>query len=453
MSAVDRTRPPATPELPPFTLPVAVETVLENGLSIVLVEDRRFPLVSARLGFFSGSKHEPPELRGLADATAAVLIEGTASRTAKQIADETAALGGSLRADASPDALVIAGNALAENLDALLDLIADVARNATFPEEEVELRKQQSTQELLAELSDAGYIADEKVNEIVFGPHPYARQEPTLESIARLDRTALETFRNAHLAPNNAVLVLLGDLPSNAQALIESRFGDWARRDAPAAPAAAFPAPRRSVVLVDRPGSVQADVRVARVSVTRSHPHYFPLLVANTIVGGGASSRLFTSVREAKGYAYDARSVVQPMRDGGLFAAVTQVRNEVLKDALDAVIDELRRIGAERAGDDEIATAQNYLSGTFVIRLETHESLAAQIVGTKLMGLPLEYLESYTARVRAVSAGDVRAAAAVHMNAADAAIVVVGDAKALAPQLGSFGEVRLERVPSGGSAS
>lgn len=447
MNAIDRTRPPETPDLPPFKIPGAFETVLGNGLSVVIVEDRRFPLVSARLGFFAGSKHEPAELRGLADTTAAVLLEGTTSRTAKQIADEMTALGGALRSDASADSLVIAGNALAEGIEHLLDLVADVARNAVFPEEEVELRKQQSRQELLAELSDAGFIADEKINEVVFGPHPYARQEPTLKSIDRLDRAALESFRNAHLAPNNAVLVLLGDVPANAVQLIERRFGDWARRDVPAGPRAVFPAPRRSVVLVDRPGSVQADVRLGRVSITRTHPQYFPLLVANTILGGGTSSRLFTNVREAKGYAYDARSVVQPMKDGGMFAAVTQVRNEVLKDALDIVIGELRRMGAETAAEDEIATVKNYLSGTFVIRLETQESLAAQIAGTKLMGLPLEYLENYTANVRSVDAAQIRAAARAFMDAEDAAIVVVGDARALAPQLEGFGEVRIEKVP------
>ena len=198
MNAIDRTRPPETPDLPPFKIPGAFETVLGNGLSVVIVEDRRFPLVSARLGFFAGSKHEPAELRGLADTTAAVLLEGTTSRTAKQIADEMTALGGALRSDASADSLVITGNALAEGIEHLLDLVADVARNAVFPEEEVELRKQQSRQELLAELSDAGFIADEKINEVVFGPHPYARQEPTLKSIDRLDRAALELYCRAY---------------------------------------------------------------------------------------------------------------------------------------------------------------------------------------------------------------------------------------------------------------
>jgi predicted Zn-dependent peptidase len=200
------------------------------------------------------------------------------------------------------------------------------------------------------------------------------------------------------------------------------------------------------VVLLDRPGSVQADVRIARTAITRTDPEYFPLLVGNTILGGGASSRLFTNVREEKGYAYDARSTVHAMRDGGLFAATTQVRNEVLRAAIETVIDELRRMGEEPVAPDDLATAKNYLSGTFVMRLETQESLAAQIAGTKLMGLPLEFLEQYTANVRAVDAGRIRDAAARYARPDDAAIVVVGDAEALAPQLAGFGDVAVEKA-------
>jgi zinc protease len=281
----------------------------------------------------------------------------------------------------------------------------------------------------------------------VFDGHPYARQEPTLDSIERLDRAAVVAFRDRCLAPNKATLVLAGDFPANAVDLLQKHFGDWQAIQPPTPPPADFPAPRREIVLIDRAGSVQADIRVARVSVTRTHPDYFPLLVGNTVLGGGASSRLFMNVREEKGYAYDARSVVQPMRDGGMFTALTQVRNEVLKDALGLVLEEMHRIGKEPVGADELATVKNYLSGTFVLRLETLEGLAAQISATRMLGLPLDYLEQYTARVRAVSPEQIRAAAAKYMDPDPASIVVVGDAEALAPQLESFGGIRIEKAP------
>lgn len=440
---MDRTKPPETPGLPVYKLPPVFETRLANGLTVLLVEDNRFPLVTLRLGFPAGSKYDPAELRGLSETAAALLTEGTSLRTARQIAEEAAGIGGGLGADSSADSLALAGNALSENLERLLDLTADVARNSTFPEDEVALRKQNRKQELLAQRSDAGFLADEKFSEIVFAPHPYARQDPTPESIDRLDRGALAAFRDQHLVPDGAVLVLLGALPPRERALemIAARFGDWTRREAPAPPAAEFPAPARTVTLVHRPGSVQADIRIGRLAVTRNHPDYFPLLVANTILGGGASSRLFASVREKMGYAYDAHSSAAPLRDAGTFSVVTQVRNEVLEPALDALLAQMQGIAASDVSQDELTTAANYLSGVFVMRLETQDGVASQLAAVKLLGLPLDYLERYTARVRAVTAAQIRTAAARYIAPEPASIVVVGDGSAIAERLAAFGKV------------
>jgi len=445
---IDRTKPPHTPDLPVFKLPAVFETSLPNGLEVVLVEDRRFPLVSARLGFQAGSKYDLQDLAGLSESAGALLTEGTASRTARQIAEEVASLGGTLRADSSPDALIIAGSALSENLVKLLELIREVARHATFPEDEVALRQQNRTQALLAQRSQAAFLAGEKFAQVVFGSHPYSRQDPTLESIDRLNRAALKEFRDRYLVPNNAVLVLLGALPSRAQVLdlIGARFGDWERKDAPPPPPARFPVPRRSLVLVNRPGSVQADIRIGKLAVTRRDPDYFPLLIGSTILGGGASSRLFMNIREQQGYAYDAHCSVHPLKDSGAFSVGTQVRNEVLEAALDAVLAEMKDIARQNVSAEELANAKNYLSGAFVIRLETQDGLASQLAAVKLMGLPIEYLEKYTSRVRSVEPGKIRAAAGRYMTPKDAAVIVVGDAPKISPQLQKFGKIAVEEA-------
>jgi len=445
---MDRTKPPQTAELPVFKLPPVFETRLANGLTVLLVEDKRFPMVTARLGFEAGAKYDPAELRGLSETAGALLTEGTTQRTSRQIAEEAASIGGSVHADSSADSMVLAANALSENLPRMLDLMADVARNANFPEDEVALRKQNRKQELAAQRADAGYLADEKFSEIVFSPHPYSRQDPTPESIDRLDRAALAGFRDRYLAPANAVLVLLGALPERKQTLelIEARFGDWASKETPAAPAAKFPAPGKSITLVDRPGSVQADLRIGRLAVTRTDQDYFPLLVANTILGGGASSRIFANIREKMGYAYDVHSAAIPLKDSGTFSVATQVRNEVLVPAIQALLAEMREIASQDVLADELATAKNYLSGVFVIRLETQDGLASQLAAVKLLGLPLDYLEKYTARVRAVDAAAIRAAAASYISPDAVAVVAVGDAAEIAKQLETFGKVSIVKA-------
>ncbi len=445
--SMDRTRPPQTPDLPAYKLPPVFETKLDNGMSVLLVADARFPIVTARLGFQAGSKHDPEKLAGLSETAAALLTEGTESRTARQIAEEAAAMGSSLHADSSADALLIAGSTLAENFTQFVDLLADVARHANFPDDEVELRKQNRLQELAAQRSDASFLAEEKFNKVVFGPHPYSHQDPVPESIERLSRHALAGFRDRYLVPNNAVLVLLGALPPRERTLkiIQAQFSDWQGRELPAPPAAEFPEPKRTITLIDRPGSVQADIRIGRIGVTRRDPDYFPLIVGNTILGGGASSRLFTRIREEKGFSYDVHSVAQPLQDAGIFAVVTQVRNEVLKPAIEGLIGEMKRMGAHAVESDELASTKNFLSGGFVIRLETQDGVASQLIAVKLLGLPLDYLENYTTQIRAVTPEQIRAAAK-YMDSEGASFVIVGDASQIQKQLETFGPVRLEKA-------
>jgi predicted Zn-dependent peptidase len=443
-----RTEPPRTSTLPVYKLPPVFETRLGNGLQVLLIEDRRLPMVTARLGFEAGSKYDPPELRGLSETAAALLTEGTTHRGSRQIAEEVATIGGTLYADSSPDSLILAGSVLSENLPRLLGLMSDVTRNAEFPEDEVALRKENRRQELAAQRAEAAFLADEKFAEVVYSPHPYARQDPTPESIERLSRGALAGFRDRYLAPNNAVLVLLGAMPerSAVMELIEARFGDWSGKQPPAAPAGRPPAPKRVIVLVDRPGSVQADIRIGRLALTRSDPDYFPLLVGNTILGGGTASRIFSNIREKQGFAYDAHSATMPLEDSGAFSVVTQVRNEVLVPAIEAVQAEMKQIADEDVSADELDTAKNYLSGVFVMRIETQDGLASQIAAVKLLGLPLEYLEKYTLRIRAVEASQIRAAAAKYISPEAASIVVVGDASAIARDLERFGEVSIVKA-------
>lgn len=445
----DRSRPPVTPELPAYKLPPVVQTKLANGLEVILVREDQLPLVSLRLGFPAGSRFDPPGLWGLSETTAAMLTEGTTRRTARQIADEVTDLGASLRAHSGADVLVIEGSVLAENFASFLELVADVACNAIFPEPELKLRKQIRKQELLAQRALADFLAQEKLAQVVFGAHPYAHQDPTPESIEKIDRAALVSFRDRYLTPAQAVLIVVGALPAAEETLklVEARFGKWTGEPAPAPAPASPPEPQRTVTLIDRPGSVQADVRIGRLAVTRTHPDYFPLLVANTILGGGASSRLFMNIREKRGFAYDAHSALNAFKEAAILEVITQTRNEVMGEALAAVSEEMRRIATEPVSATELEAAQNYLSGVFVIRLETQQGLASQLAAVRLLGLPLEYLENYTQRVRAVLPEQILAVAARYINPEKAAIVVVGDATQLRPSLEKFGLTKVEKAP------
>jgi len=445
---IDRTKPPETPPIPSYKLPPISAVTLANGLNVVLIQDARFPLVAARLNVPAGSKFDPKELPGLSEAVATLLIEGTKTRTSRQISEEGDAIGGSLSGASGLDSLTVAGSALSENLAKLMSLMADVAINASFPAGEVDLEKRNRAQNLISERSQPSFLAREKFAEAVFGSSPYAHIGPTPESIQKLDVAALANFREAYLIPNNATLIVLGRLPAREEVMktITERFGAWQRKDAPASPKVDPPAPKRQIVLVDRPGSVQADIHVGRTAPTRLTSDFFPLNLGSNILGGGVSSRMFTDIRERDGFAYDAHSEYATSRDAASFAAVTEVRNEVLEPALKEVLEEMDRMANQPVSKEELANIKNYMSGLYLLRLETQEGLASQLNGMKTLGLPENYLETYVTRVRSVEPDQIQAAAKKYMASGQAAIVVVGDASKIGDALKKFGEVSVVKA-------
>jgi len=445
---MDRTKPPQTPPIPAYKLPPVFETKLPNGLGVVLVEDARFPLVTARLNVQGDSKFDPKDLPGLAEGVAAVLTEGTKTRTARQISEETDGLGGSLGASAGEDSMTISGGALAENLAKLLGLMADVARNANFPKDEVDLYKQNRIQSLMADRSQPGFLADEKMAEVVYGTSPYAHIAPTPEAVQKLDSKTLAGFRDTYLVPNNGTLILIGKLPARAELLktIAEQFGSWAQKPLPAPPRMDLPAPKRQIVLVDRPGSVQADIHVGRLAPTALAPEYFPLMVGNVALGGGTNSRMFKNIREKEGFAYDAHSSYDAHREAGDFQAVTQVRNEVIEPAMKAVLAELDGMAGAPMPAAELSNVKNFIAGNFLLGLETQDGLANQLVSMKARGLPNDYLETYTTKVRQVEPNQVQAVAKKYIAPGESAVVVVGDASKIGDALKKLGTVTVTKA-------
>jgi zinc protease len=432
------------PPLPtrPIKLPTSFETTLSNGLVVVVVEDQRLPLVSYRLAMPSGDAHEPRELPGLLDMLTGLLTEGTQSRTSRQIADQVARLGATLQAGANSDYTTVAASSLTMFSEDILELMADVALRPVFPENEVELAKQNTKESLKQQRAQPAFLANEMVAKIMFGKHPYSVTAPTPESIDATSRQHLVDFHKLKFIANNAVMVVVGDV--NRQTIleqVEKFFGEWQQGTIEGDN---FPAPPertlRSAYVVDRPGSAQANIIIANHGITRTSPDYFPLLVMHTILGANASSRLFMNLREEKGYTYGAYSSLDARRTAGTFRATAEVRTPVTGDSLKEFFYELKRIRTEPVSEKEISDAKAYLTGVFPIRLETQEGVIDQLVQIKMFGLANDYLELYRSRVQAVTIEQIQEVARKYVRPEVAALVVVGDAAQLVDQIKPYSE-------------
>lgn len=439
---IRRQAPPPPLQPRPILIPTPRETTLANGLTVVVVEDSRLPLVSYRLAFRVGGAFDPPELPGLTDLLAGLLPEGTESRSSREIADEVARIGASLSAGANSDYTIVAASALAQFNDQIMDLMAEVVLEPSFPENEVELAKQNTKESLRQQRAQPSFLASEMVSRVMFGDHPYSVVAPTPESIDRFSRDEFVKFHRAKLVPNSAVFIVVGDVRHDEILnRLESLFSGWQRGEDVVAN---FPAPpvrtRRTAYLVDRPGSAQSNIVIANSGIIRTNPDYFPMLLMHTVVGANASSRLFMNLREDKGYTYGAYSNLDARRTAGTFRAMAEVRTPVTGDSLKEFFFELDRIGNERVSDKEIADAKSYLTGVFPIRLETQEGLTDQLVQIKMLNLPGDYLEHYRDNVQAVTAEEIQRVAQKYVKTDEAALIVVGDGASVLEQMKPYAE-------------
>lgn len=444
MSQTESFRSQAPAPLPPrpIVIPAARETVLANGLSIVVVEDSRLPLISYRLAFRVGGAFDPPGLPGLTDLLAGLLPEGTESKTSREIADEVARMGASLSAGATSDYTIVGASALAPFNDPILGLLAEVVLQPSFPEHEVELAKQNTKESLRQQRAQPSFLASEMVSRVMFGEHPYSIVAPTPESIDRSSREEFVKFHRARFVPNNAVFIVVGDVKYDTIVKrLESLFSTWQHG---ADLVIDFPAPpvrtSRTAYLVDRRGSAQSNIVIANSGIVRTSPDYFPMLLMHTVLGANASSRLFMNLREEKGYTYGAYTNLDARRTAGTFRATAEVRTPVTGDSLKEFFYELDRIRNELVSEKEINDAKSYLTGVFPIRLETQEGLTDQLVQIKMLNLPADYLQQYRDRVQAVTVDEIQRVARKYVKTAEAAVIVVGDGTAVLDQIKPYCE-------------
>ena len=427
--------PPSAPR--EATLPQPVEKTLANGLRVIVVPKHDIPLVAARLLVKAGAASDPVGRDGLAELAATVLTQGTKTRTAEQIARDVEALGATLNSGASWDSTTVDLSVMSSNLARAMEYVADVARNATFAKDEFERERAQTIDALQVDLSEPRPLAQMVAARLTFGAEPYGHNlnglPATLQKITRND---LVKFHAAHYRPDNSVLILAGDVKAEAAfSLAEASFGKWAKAAKASArqaqtEASATSTPR--VVVVDMPESGQAAVVIARRGIRRSDPGYMHALVANSILGGGYSSRLNQEIRIKRGLSYGASSSFEPRADVGPFTARAQTKHESAAEVAGIITGEMGRLGSTDLLDAELVPRKAVLIGEFAQSLETTSGIVDRVSALALHGLPLSDINHYISGVQSVTAEDVRKFSTARLGGSDVNVVVAGDAKQLA---------------------
>ena len=448
-SKVERmNKAPVSKEMLRVNLPKPVEATLDNGISVLIMEDHRFPMVYVQLQLSSaGGLYDPAALPGLANATASMLREGTKTRTSKKLSEDIDRLGATLNAYAgfgSPTASLSASG-LSDNVDQWFPLLTDILFNSTFPPEELEKYKARLKVQLKQQRSQPSFLAMEQFNRVVYGNHPAAIISTNEQAINALTSEALANWYRERYVPQGSILGIAGDVnPSELLPKLKQWLGGWKQTNLKEVfPPSPVPVLSKTINLVDRPDSVQTTILLGNIAIDRLSPDYIALTVMNRIVGGGPAARLFINLREEKGYTYGVYSYFSASRYAGPWMASGDVRTEVTEGAMTEFLREINRIRDEKVPESELGECERSLVASFALSLEQPIQLLGYAFTRKYYGLPNDYWETYPTKLMATTADDVQRVAKKYVDPASLQIVAVGEGNKIKTVLDKFGPVEV----------
>lgn len=427
-----------TLDLPPIT-----EVTLENGLTVIVVEMPELPVLSLDLVYRGGTSIAggPPAIASIA---AQLITRGTTSMDAQTIAATLEARGGVTGAYAGSDYIGFGIFSLIEEQVQAFDLLADMAFNPVFPENELNVQLGQLAGGLEAGLGDPGDQAGRAFYPVIYGDHPYGAIT-TFDNIGEITRDAIVDYYSGVAHPENALLVIAGRITADeALAMVEARFGDWERSAEPvvANVAGAVPQTGLPIFLVDVQGAQQAEIRVGNIAVRGAEPGRYPLSVANAVLGQGLSSRLNRLLREERGYSYGVRSSLSYPVGRGVFVVSSSVQVSTVAEAVLAVIDEVERLRSEVIPESELIPVRDGMIGRFALNLETYQDVVNTISSYWVRRLPLEDIAAYP-EIIATIMPQLALDASLFLLPEELVIIVAGDAETLAPLLETIGPVTI----------
>jgi predicted Zn-dependent peptidase len=430
--------PPPGSEPKPFNVPKPEKFTLPNGLEVTLVPYGAIPKVTISLSVRAGNLNEAQNQIWLSDLTTSLIKEGTTSRSAQQVAQEAASMGGSVDVNVGLDLTHISGDVLSEYGPKMVALLADVAMHPLLPAAEVDRLKKDQLRNLAIQKSQPQFIALEQFRKTLYPNHPYGRLFPTEPMIQGYTIEDVQKFYKENFGAARTHVYVAGKFDAAAmKKAITDAFSPWHHGPDPLIDIPK-PVTKHDLELVDRPGAVQSTLYIGLPTIDPSNQDYIPLQVMNSILGGSFGSRITSNIREQKGYTYSPNSQVSARYRDAYWVEVADVTAQHTGDSIKEILYEIDRLQKEAPSDTELAGIKNYMSGIFVLRNSTRAGLISQLEFVDLHQLGDDYLNTYVQKIYAVTPQQVEQTAQKYIDAQKLTMVVVGDKQKVAEQVASY---------------
>lgn len=410
--------------------PLGKRIVLKNGMVLLLAEKHEIPMVTVSMAIKAGGVAEPADKPGLASLTAALMTQGTTSRSANQISREIDFIGGSLSVSGGDDYASAGLRVLKKDLVTGLDLLSDVLMRPVFDQKEIDRKVKETLASIRRQKEEPDVIAGEAFTKAVFGSHPYGKTNEDVEAyLPKLTRQDVVDFHARRYGPNDAIIAVVGDVTEKEIVpLLMEKFKGWKqaekgaqRRDAPPAISAL------TIKKLDK-DITQANIAMGHVGISRENPDFYAVVIMNYILGGGGfSSRLMDNIRDNRGLAYDVHSTFSALKEPGPFRVWVQTKSESANEAIGEIFREVKRIRTEPVSDKELADAKAYLTGSFPLRLDTSAKIAGMMTSMEIYNLGLDYPQRFPKLINAVTREDILRVAKKYLDPDRMVVVVLGN--------------------------
>lgn len=446
---LDRSVPPKAGKPRDINFPEFFETKTNNGITVIVIEDKRLPLITTRFVFRSGSYLDyfsGENKSGLASVTSELLTKGTTKRNATQIAEDVDYLGASLSSGCDYNASYVSSYTLKKYSDNIFGIISDVILNPSFAEEEIKRSEEQRINSLLSMKDEGDYLADKTFKKVVFDKTPYQFPVEGIESsIRNINRDDILTYYKKVFVPSNLIVAFVGDItPEEAVAKVNEQFAGWTGVEAPAAEIIVPKLKDKTgVYLTNKKGAVQSSLKAGHLGIQRNNSDFIAVSVMNTLLGGFFTSRLNKNLREVNGYTYGVRSVFNSHLHSGEFSVVTEVKNNITANTVTEILKEINEIKNNYVEDEELQNVKNYISGSFPMQLETPNAIASKVITLKLNNLEDGYYNTYIKKVNELTKEEIKEVANKYLHPDNLVISVGGNIAEIRKDMEIFGDVEI----------